>query len=178
MKSSILGLAIALAATQALACGKWRWDIKTGTDPQAAQINVNNIDHVAITDLISLPRPTYYPQNSRIAPTEMQVYNINATIVEIRHEDDGDYHLLAQDSGGNTMITEIPDPQCVGSSSPFIPLIEAARSYVTQNWNGSTRVNIPASITGVAFFDFPHAGGAAPNAIELHPVLKITFLNQ
>jgi hypothetical protein len=30
-----------------------------------------------------------------------------------------------------------------------------------------------ASITGVAFFDFKHGQtGVAPNAIELHPVLK------
>ena len=177
MKGFILAIAIALASSTSWACGKWRWSIKTGTDPQAQQINVNNIDHVAITDLISLPRPSYYPQNSRIEPTESQVYNIHATIIEVRHEDDGDYHLLAQDSAGNTMITEIPDPQCA-QSSVFLPLIQAARAYVDQNLPQMGRVNIPASITGVAFFDFPHAGGAAPNAIELHPVLKIRFLNQ
>ena len=34
-----------------------------------------------------------------------------------------------------------------------------------------------ARITGVGFFDRAHgATGAAPNVIELHPVLKIEFL--
>jgi hypothetical protein len=34
----------------------------------------------------------------------------------------------------------------------------------------------PITITGVGFFDFPHTQtGAAPNQIELHPVLKVVF---
>src|SRR4030095_349319 len=36
--------------------------------------------------------------------------------------------------------------------------------------------NIPVRVTGVGMFDFPHGQtGAAPNQIELHPVLGITF---
>jgi hypothetical protein len=35
----------------------------------------------------------------------------------------------------------------------------------------------PARITGVGFFDRAHgATGAAPNVIELHPVLKVEWL--
>jgi hypothetical protein len=35
----------------------------------------------------------------------------------------------------------------------------------------------PVRITGVGFFDRAHgATGAAPNVIELHPVLKVEFL--
>jgi hypothetical protein len=35
----------------------------------------------------------------------------------------------------------------------------------------------PARITGVGFFDRAHgATGAAPNVIELHPVLKIEWM--
>ncbi len=166
------------------ACGKWRWSVKTGTDQDAQQIDVNNIVQSSIASLTSIPlpvrRPTWnaYPQSSRIAPTEDTVFNIHATIYEIRREADDDIHLVVRDSSGNTMDTEIPSPSCVGSSSPFLPLIQAARSYVTQNWSGSERVNIPASITGVGFFDIPHAGGAARNGIEIHPILQIKFLNQ
>ena len=36
--------------------------------------------------------------------------------------------------------------------------------------------DVPVQITGVGMFDFPHGQhGAAPNVIELHPVLKIVF---
>ncbi len=184
MKGLILSIALAFVSSQALACGKWRWSVKTGTDRDAQQVNVNNVQPTTIANLVSLPLPfnpprwNAYPQHSRIAPTEDTVFNIHATIIEIRHEADDDYHLLVQDSSGNTMVTEIPSPSCVGASSPFLPLISAARSYLKQNWSGGTRVNIPASVTGVAFFDFPHAGGSAPNGIELHPVLKVRFLNQ
>ena len=35
-----------------------------------------------------------------------------------------------------------------------------------------------ATITGVGFFDIPHGQtGVAPNAIELHPVLKLSAAN-
>jgi hypothetical protein len=36
--------------------------------------------------------------------------------------------------------------------------------------------NLPVTVTGVAFFDTQHGQeGVAPNAIELHPILTITF---
>ena len=39
-------------------------------------------------------------------------------------------------------------------------------------------VNVPVQVTGVLFFDFLHGQtGVAPNGIELHPILQITFLS-
>src|SRR5262249_32662393 len=36
--------------------------------------------------------------------------------------------------------------------------------------------NIPVQVTGIGFFDFAHnQHGAAPNVIELHPILDIVF---
>ena len=44
-----------------------------------------------------------------------------------------------------------------------------ARSHV--------RLCARARVTGVAFFDFPHGQtGVAPNAIELHPILRFRCL--
>ncbi len=38
-----------------------------------------------------------------------------------------------------------------------------------------TKLKGRATVTGVGFFDIPHGQtGIAPNAIELHPVLKFT----
>jgi hypothetical protein len=41
-----------------------------------------------------------------------------------------------------------------------------------------TDLNGTATVTGVGFFDFPHGQtGVAPNAIELHPVLRFSGAN-
>lgn len=47
------------------------------------------------------------------------------------------------------------------------------RYHVTSSWR---RLTIAVTVTGVGFFDFKHGqSGVAPNAIELHPVLGISF---
>jgi hypothetical protein len=82
------------------------------------------------------------------------------------------------DSAGRTMIAEMPAPQCVGASSPFLPSIKYVRSKFTSQFHPSDvwhRVITPVQIAGVGFFDFKHGqSGVAPNAIELHPVLRFS----
>jgi hypothetical protein len=77
------------------------------------------------------------------------------------------------------MIAEVPAPDCVGSSSPFLSRIRTVRSQfdrrytVTSSWR---RLKVAVTVTGVGFLDFLHGQSrVAPNAIELHPVLAITF---
>jgi hypothetical protein len=112
-------------------------------------------------------------------PTEKTVFVIDATLVKFKKEADLDYHLVIADANGNTMIAEIPDPSCVGASSPFMDGVRNARGefdaqYTAQS--GMTRANVPVRIKGVGFFDIQHRQtGVAPNAIELHPVLDISF---
>ena len=76
------------------------------------------------------------------------------------------------------MIAEMPAPQCVGASSPFLPSIRYVRSKFTSQFHPSTswhRVNTPIHLAGVGFYDFPHGqSGKAPNSIELHPVLRFS----
>jgi hypothetical protein len=73
---------------------------------------------------------------------------------------------------------ETPTPPCVGTSSPFLPSIRYLRSKFTSQFHPSTsrhRFTTPVQITGVGFFDFKHGqSGVAPNAIELHPVLRLS----
>ena len=77
------------------------------------------------------------------------------------------------------MIVEIPDPLCVGSSSPLLSGIQNARSQFDARYNVTTSfqtTNVPVTVTGVGFFDFLHGQtGVAPNGIELHAVLDIQF---
>src|SRR5437879_762852 len=77
------------------------------------------------------------------------------------------------------MIVEIPDPACVGASSPFRNSISQARADFDGKLAATTSfktANVPVRVTGVGFWDDNHGQrGVVPNAIELHPVLGLTF---
>ncbi len=160
-------------------CGAERWSVKTGTDADASLINLQSTTRTTIATLTSLPAPSNIPVNNRIQPTETTVFQLNATLTEYKLEADSDYHLILNDGVGNTLIGEIPDPTCVGSSSPLLSSIQKARSEFDARYivtNSFQTANVPVTVTGVGFFDFLHGQtGVAPNGIELHAVLDVQF---
>src|SRR6266700_2901100 len=160
-------------------CGVERWSVKTGTDADARLINLQSMTQTTIASLISLPAPTTLPANNRIQPTETTVFQVQATLTEYKIESDSDYHLILSDGSGDTMISEIPSPTCVGSSSVLLPGIQNARSEFDARYTATSSfqtANVPVIVTGVGFFDFFHdQTGVAPNGIELHAVLDIQF---
>jgi hypothetical protein len=160
-------------------CGVERWSVKTGTDADSGLINLNSTTQTTISYLTSLPQPSTLPSNNRIQPTETTVYQLHDTLTVYKLETDSDYHLVLDDGSGHTMIVEIPDPACVGSTSPLLSRIQTARSEFDARYtpNGSFQTaNVPVTVTGVGFFDFLHGQtGVAPNGIELHAVLDIQF---
>lgn len=160
-------------------CGVERESVKTGTDPDAVKVNLGSSTNTTILNMQAFPTPNPIPPNNRVAPAETTVWVINATLTLFKLESDSDYHLVIQDASGNTMITEIPAPMCVGSTSPFLSAITNARAKFDAMLTATTSfqtANIPVQITGVGMFDFPHGQtGAAPNQMELHPVLDIIF---
>jgi hypothetical protein len=103
-------------------------------------------------------------------PFERHVYRVITAVTEIRPEDDGDYHLILRDH--RTMIAETPMLACTARAKPVIRAkMQAARN--------AARVCARAAVTGVAFFDYDHGQtGVAPNAIELHPVLRFQCLSR
>jgi hypothetical protein len=154
------------------------------------------------------------------------IWRVDAVIIALKHEVDGDYHLVLQGTSGATMVGEIPTPTTVFvGDSPWLTNIGQARQEVDQKLVGhlspasfsllngeyvpngammfmpratadpGMRFDTPAEgsggvqplfatkisptavrITGVGFFDRAHgATGAAPNVIELHPVLKVEW---
>ncbi|MGZ3665590.1 MAG: hypothetical protein ACXVDA_14030, partial [Ktedonobacterales bacterium] len=109
-------------------CGVERWSVKTGTDADAGLINLNSTTQTTIAYLASLPQPSSLPSNNRIQPTETTVYQLHDTLTLYKLETDSDYHLVLDDGSGHTMIVEIPDPACVGSTSPLLSGIRTARS--------------------------------------------------
>lgn len=160
-------------------CGVERWAVKTGTDADAGLINLQSITPTTIASLTSLPAPSTLPANNRVQPTETTVFQLQDTLTEYKLESDSDYHLVLQDLSGQTMIAEIPDPACVGASSPLLSEIQRARSEFDAVFTATTSfqtANVPVTVTGIGFFDFLHGQtGVAPNGIELHAVLDIQF---
>jgi hypothetical protein len=162
-------------------CGVERWSVKTGTDSDAALVGFVP-QATTIATMRSWPAPSPIPANSRVAPFETTVWTLSATLTQYKLEDDSDYHLVIKDQAGNTIVTEIPFPGCVGSGSPFAVSIANARAKFNAMFtpDGNFQfVNVPVQITGVAMFDFLHGQtGVAPNGIEIHPVLDINFNGQ
>src|SRR6476469_7011785 len=95
-------------------CNSERWAVKTGTDQDVSQVNLNSNVSTTIQSLTALASPKSIPENKRINSTEKTVWVINATLVKFIHAYDSDYHMVLKDSAGRTMIAEIPDPNCVG----------------------------------------------------------------
>lgn len=160
-------------------CGVERWSVKTGTDPDAGQVDITTSTPASITALAAIQPPASLPSDQRIAPTETTLFTVDATLTEYKLEADSDYHLVIKDSSGHTMIAEIPDPACVGIASPFLGDIQTVRQVFDNQYAATgafQTANVPVCLTGVGFFDFIHGQtGVAPNGIELHPVLGVQF---
>jgi hypothetical protein len=160
-------------------CGVERWAVKTGTDADRAKITLQSTTQTTIAALTALSAPGSLPAANRVAPTEDTVYQVHATLTQYKLEADSDYHLVLTDGSGHTMISEIPDPACVGATSPLTSSVQKARGEFDAKYTVTTSfktANVPVTITGVGFFDFLHGQtGVAPNGIELHSVLDVQF---
>lgn len=170
---------VAQPASSTGSCGVERWSVKTGTDADASKITLQSTTPTTIANLGALAAPASLPANNRVLPTEATVYRLSATLTQYKLEADSDYHLVLSDGAGHTMIGEIPDPACVGASSPLLTSVQKARSEFDAKYNATgsfQTANVPVTVTGVAFFDFLHGQtGVAPNGVELHSVLDVQF---
>ena len=164
-------------------CGVERWQIKTLSDPESDRVNRAPIT-TTIEELVELPRPRRTPQNSRIAPTELTTYQVDAYLGGYRPEDDGDVHLylFGMQNQRASMIAEIPDPNCTGACASGLGAEFAkARATLVQILAEPNAADTPilVRVTGVGFFDRNHGQvAAAPNLIELHPVLALERLSE
>lgn len=115
----------------------------------------------------------------RIKGVETTTYRVGVRLVEMKLEKDGDVLLVVVDPKTHgTMVVEFPALACIGKARAKVrPLMRNARAALIaacgEPDRGSfTRVGGSATITGVGFFERGDgAPDAAPNGIELHPVL-------
>jgi hypothetical protein len=175
----VLGASLAHPVGVFAQCGVERWSIKTGTDAGAGSVDLSGAAGTTIASVIAPSAPNPIPSTTRVAPFETTLWTINASLIRFKLEGDSDYHLVLSDSGGKTMIVEIPSPDCVGSGSPFLSAITNARAQFDARFTPTSsfqNVSIPVRVIGVGMFDFLHGqSGVAPNGAELHPVLDIAF---
>jgi hypothetical protein len=180
------GLALAIAPAQpahaSTVCGGFRWPVKTGTDATRFKVS-RTISYTSVGYLDHLVPPASfgsYAWNHRIKWPEFRTWQLKATLVAVKVEHDGDIHLRLRNSG-HLMIGEIPKPSCVSYASLWKAAITSARQAVTSrywvsqsSWHYIYRT---VSVRGLGFFDDETGTtGAAPNNIELHPVIHIRFL--
>ena len=162
-------------------CGVERWAVKTGTDQDAELVDLESLETATTISIMrNWAAPNPIPESRRVPPHETTVYAIAGTLTLYKLDDDTDYHAVIQDAGGNTIIVKIVCACCVADISPFKSLITPTRQKfderLTVTGNFQT-ANLPVFIRGVGFFGSSRdAAGAAPNGIELHPVLDIRFL--
>jgi len=183
-------------------CGVERWAVKVGSDSTVGLVDLVSAPTPATVEELGLiipppetdldpPSPTEPDGGqffrTRSAPVETTVYTVDATITFYKKETDVDYHIVLDDGNGHTLISEIPSPVCIlADGSPRVPVpspladgIARARAKFDARLTAIDRfqvANVPVRVKGVGFFDFEHGQtGVAPNAIELHPVLDISF---
>ena len=165
-----------------LHCGTERWAVKTLTDPDANRVDTTPHD-ATVGELRALPVPVSH--DTRAAPVEMTTYRVKALLLGWKVEADEDYHLVIADPDdiAATMIVEIPSPTCPEvCQTPLAQHFAALREQV-ENRLGQPRSHfrelpkpLSVHVTGVGFFDFIHGQtGVAPNGIELHPAIAISF---
>ena len=173
---------------QIVKAGLSRWPVKTGQDPDRNRVAASPVA-TTVEELRKLTPPSRDEwgserwQSHRITPVELTRYTVEATIVRVKREMDGDYELIIQGSSGATMIVEspAPDPTFIGDS-PWLNEMGAVRKQLDEKFSmaggpAPQRSSVRARITGVGFFDLVHGqSGVAPNGIELHPVLRVEFL--
>ena len=167
------------AATNTTACGGVeRWSVKVLTDAASSTVNFTG-SVTTIANLVNIVTPTPSSSMPRYAGVEDKTYSVTCTITIKKVETDNDYHLVLSD-GVHTLIGEIPDPTCsAAASSSHVNQYIAARNFVNAHIASGNvfNVNIPSVVVyGVAFIDPPHGQtGAAPNNLEIHPILDIHF---
>ena len=183
-------LAVGLQANASGPCTGPRWPVKTLADPAAQYVDrVPAKDTVA--GLAALTPHAVNASSARQTQVETRLRTVSVELVAGKLVHDGDLQLVVRDPGGQaTMIAEFPDATCLakGVSGPDRAAMGAARGALQRTCPTFGPTNRPltgrAVLTGVQFHDTPHAGdteadnarGAAPDEIELHPVLAVTDL--
>jgi hypothetical protein len=184
----------AQSAEAAECTGEYRWDVKTLSDAQASDVNLKPAN-AGVADFWEDKKPAGFKSSIRNPPLETTVYRVKANLREARWVNEAptatkkggdlDIHLVieAPANPDKTMIVEFPFKTCI-NAKPLLKkrMVAARNSFVKKCKGGTLRTQFhnlsgTATITGVGFYDKPHANGASQYGVELHPVLRFSSSN-
>jgi hypothetical protein len=166
-----------------------RWPVRTGTDQDVSKVNLNPVE-TTIQHLIDQMRPLDMPRMSgveskyhsrRAEPVETTVWSVNASIRAFKLNPSESYLLILEGRDGVTMRAEVPDP-LRATESPWQESFARVRNKLQEKLPFSSSFSylepsVNVRIWGVGFFSGFHGQKhAAPNGIELQPILDIEWL--
>jgi hypothetical protein len=133
-----------------------------------------------IQRLRRLPRPAGLEATRRSLPVEATTYRIEARLVAMRRRADGEVDLTvsAPKRRSSTMTVGFEGSRTCGHRAVAREggSMKAAQRTLVAACGPPAQRRTPlsgaAEISGVGFFGDPREEGAAPNGIELHPVLQ------
>jgi hypothetical protein len=182
----------ALSSATAECTGEYRWNIKTLSDPNAGDVRLSPTVKAGVADLWDKAKPAGFKSKVRNLPFETTTYRIKAKLVEARWVNetptaskkggDLDIHLVIQalTNPDKTMIVEFPFADCI-EAVPSLKkkMVDARAAFISNCKNGEPRRKFHnlsgiATVTGVGFYDRPHAIGSALHGVELHPVIRFS----
>lgn len=167
-----------IAVLLVLGCGVDRWDVKTASDPAAAQIDPT--PHRATIAQLRARKPPPWSETAPRFVEETQTHTVTAYLDGFMREEDGDYHVGLRDERGRTMVVEFPAPDCLGGSLLRMEALLARRALedilrvpITSKYKRLRGNTVRMQVTGVFFWDRSHGqhlGARARNGAELHLV--------
>jgi hypothetical protein len=181
----------ARSAAAAECTGEYRWNIKTLSDPNAGDVDLTPVK-AGVADLWDKAKSPGFKSKVRNPPFETTTYKIKAKLVEARWVNetstaskkggDLDIHLVvaALTNPDKTMIVEFPFADCI-EAVPSLKkrMVDARAAFMSKCKGGEPRRKFHklsgiATVTGIGFYDRPHAIGSALHGVELHPVIKFS----
>ncbi len=183
----LTGCVVGNVLADSIQCGSERSAVKHLTDDSAVSAVNLTPRPATIAELaaMELEHPVgLKTRRGEPAPAEFETFTVEATVFYASLEDDQDVHLGLSDGSGHTMIAEAVDPRCA-SGSKVLHQIITTRVAIRRLIGGPLTtarlqklIGKRLRLMGVGFFDIRHARkqGAAPNNVELHPVLKLEVL--
>lgn len=172
------GLALlGLSQLSCLCIHSGTWIYKTGADPQARDVSLDPV-RTTIDQLRAFPH-VERPEHGRIAPVELTTFELrDVELTSFQRAPDNDIHLVLSDEHGHTVIAEAAPPFCTDKASPWRSRIVAARAVI-EDVIGPAALGWGhwiVSVAGPGYLDTVHGQpSAAPNGIEIHPLLAICF---
>jgi hypothetical protein len=167
-----------------------RWPVRTGTDQDVSKVNPKPV-LTTVQQLIDQKRPTDMPpmigagskyHSQRSVPVETTVWSVDAGLLAFRLNQRESYRLVLEGGDDVRILAEVPDHDSLASDSRWLESFASVRNKLEERLSASTSFSYlspvtPVRVTGVGFFSGFHGKRfAAPNGIELQPILDIEWL--